>query len=177
LRILVLHGPNLNTLGRREPAIYGTTTLEEINVRLAARAAELGCEAVTFQSNAEGALIDFLQAEGPSAAGLVINAGGLSHTSVALRDAVVEMGRPAIEVHVSNIYAREPFRHTELLAPVCRGQICGLGWRGYVFALEALIATIREEGVQGWRARPLADATAAGANAAEARAPTGGTIL
>ena len=139
LRILVAHGPNLNTLGRREPAIYGTTTLEEINARLAARAAELGCEAVTFQSNAEGALIDFLQAEGPSAAGLVINAGGLSHTSVALRDAVAGMGRPAIEVHVSNIYAREPFRQTSLLAPVCRGQISGLGWRGYLYALDALI--------------------------------------
>ena len=177
LRILVLHGPNLNTLGRREPAIYGTTTLEEINARLAARAAELGGEAVTLQSNAEGALIDFLQAEGPSAAGLVLNAGGLSHTSVALRDAVAGMGRPAIEVHLSNIYAREPFRHTSLLAPVCRGQICGLGWRGYVFALEALLAMIREEGAKGWRARPLANATAAGENAATESEPTGGTIL
>lgn len=177
LRILVVHGPNLNTLGRREPAIYGTTTLDEINARLAARAAELGCEAVAFQSNAEGALIDYLQAEGPSAAGLVLNAGGLSHTSVALRDAVAGMGRPAIEVHLSNIYAREPFRHTSLLAPVCRGQICGLGWRGYLYALDALVATIRENGAKGWRARPLADATTAGDNTADKSKPTGGTIL
>ena len=137
--VLVVHGPNLNMLGQREPQIYGTMTLAEINTRLVARAQALGAEVVAFQSNAEGALIDFLQAEAAAAVGIIINAGGLTHTSVSLRDAVAGTGKPAIEVHLSNIYAREPFRHTSLIAPVCRGQICGLGWRGYLFALEALL--------------------------------------
>jgi 3-dehydroquinate dehydratase-2 len=137
--VLVVHGPNLNTLGTREPEIYGRMTLDAINGRLAARAADLGGAVLTFQSNFEGALIDFLQAEAAAAVGIVINPGGLTHTSVALRDAIVGTGRPAIEVHLSNIYAREPFRHTSLLAGVCRGQITGLGWRGYLFALEALL--------------------------------------
>lgn len=144
LRVLVVHGPNLNTLGTREPAIYGRTTLAEINDRLAARGRELGAEVATFQSNHEGALIDFLQAEAPAAHALIINAGGLSHTSVSLRDAVARSGLAAVEVHLSNLYAREPFRHTSLIAPVCRGQITGLGWRGYLYALEALVALLRE---------------------------------
>jgi 3-dehydroquinate dehydratase-2 len=144
LRVLVVHGPNLNTLGTREPAIYGRTTLAEIDDRLAARGRELGAEVVAFQSNHEGALIDFLQAEAPAAHALIINAGGLTHTSVSLRDAVAGSGLPAVEVHLSNLSARESFRHSSLIAPVCRGQITGLGWRGYLYALEALVALLRE---------------------------------
>ncbi len=155
LRFLAVHGPNLNMLGRREPAIYGTTTLDEINQRLVARARELDCQIDTYQSNSEGALIDFLQAEASSAAGVIINAGGLTHSSVSLRDALAGTGLLAVEVHLSNIYAREPFRHTSLLAPVCRGQICGLGWRGYLLALEALAALVREESSIRWTAKPL----------------------
>lgn len=144
LRLLVLHGPNLNTLGKREPQIYGSTTLDEINARLTARGAELGCEVRCFQSNHEGALIDFLQEHGPTAHGLLINAGGLTHTSVSLRDAVAGSGLMAVEVHLSNIHAREPFRHNSLLAEVCRGQVVGLGWRGYLAALEAVAGLLRE---------------------------------
>jgi len=145
LRILLAHGPNLNTLGQREPAIYGRMTLAEINEQVATRADELQCAITAFQSNHEGALIDFLQAESATAHGLILDPGGLTHTSVSLRDAVAATGLPAIEVHLSNIYAREEFRHRSLLAPICRGQISGLGWRGYLFALESLAAMLREQ--------------------------------
>jgi 3-dehydroquinate dehydratase II len=147
-RILVLHGPSLNTLGKREPDIYGRTTLAEINDRLRARGAELGYEVTTFQSNHEGALIDCLQEEADRVVGIVINPGGLAHTSYSLRDALKDANRPIITVHLSNIHAREPFRHESLIAPICVGQVVGLGWRGYLHALEALIELTQGEGTE-----------------------------
>jgi 3-dehydroquinate dehydratase II len=147
-RILVLHGPNLNRLGKFEPGIYGYTTLAEINDRLRARGAELGYEVVTFQSNHEGALIDCMQEEAANIVGIVINPGGLTHTSYSLRDALKDTNLPIIQVHLSNIHAREPFRHESFIAPICVAQIAGLGWRGYLHALEALIELHQGEGAE-----------------------------
>ena len=147
-RILVLHGPNLNKLGLRDPTIYGHTTLADINERLRARGSELGYEVVTFQSNHEGALIDCMQEEAASIVGIVINPGGLTHTSYSLRDALKDTHRPIIEIHMSNVHAREAFRHESLIAPICVAQIAGLGWRGYLHALEALIELNQGEGAE-----------------------------
>ncbi|MBI1801166.1 MAG: type II 3-dehydroquinate dehydratase [Chloroflexi bacterium] len=143
MKFLVLHGPNLNLLGTREPEVYGALTLDEVNARLQEWAQARGVELRVEQSNHEGALIDAVQDAASWADGLVINAGGYTHTSVALRDAIAAVRLRTIEVHLSNIYAREPFRHTSLIAPVCRGQISGLDWLGYRLALEWLMADAR----------------------------------
>ena len=138
MRIMVLHGPNLNMLGTREPEIHGRTTLADIDTALVQRGAELGVEVWTFQSNHEGGLIDTLQAEASRSDGLIINPRAFTHYSYALRDAIAATHLPTIEVHLSNVYAREPFRHHSVIAPIATGQISGLGWRGYVLALEWL---------------------------------------
>ena len=138
MRILLVNGPNLNTLGTREPEIYGSMTLPDIERMVAERASAAGAEIRAFQANSEGQIIDWLQAEVGGADGLIINAGALTHYSVALSDAVKDAAIPAIEVHISNVWKREPFRHESLLSPVCVGVIAGLGVRGYVLALDAL---------------------------------------
>ncbi len=142
--VLVLHGPNLNLLGQREPEVYGGVTLREINVALREAAKEREAQLKIVQSNHEGTLIDSLHETRDWAEGVLVNAGGYTHTSVALRDAIVAAGHPTVEVHVSNIYAREGFRRESLLAPVCIGQISGFGWRSYLLGLTALLDIIAD---------------------------------
>jgi 3-dehydroquinate dehydratase-2 len=145
MRILLIHGPNLNMLGKRDRAIYGDKTLAEIESLVGEKAQELGTEVLTFQSNSEGALIDFIQAETPEAAGIIINPGALTHYGLSLRDALDDSALPVIEVHLSNIYAREEWRHKSVIAPITRAQICGRGWQGYIDAVEALVAELKEK--------------------------------
>ena len=146
MRIDVLHGPNLNLLGEREPALYGYTTLPEIDAHLAAVGQALACEVKSFQSNHEGALIDYLHATRRLADAYILNPAGYTHTSVALRDAVIAVAKPTIEVHLSNTEAREAFRHKSLLADVVMGRIQGLGAQGYEWALRALVAHLTANG-------------------------------
>lgn len=136
-KILVIHGPNLNLLGKRKPEVYGNMNLEKINEEIKKFAKNNDIDVEIIQSNEEGEIVDAIQkAENHSA--IVINPGGYTHTSVAIRDAIEAVGTPTVEVHLSNIYAREDFRHTSMSAPVCVGQISGLGWLGYILALEYL---------------------------------------
>lgn len=138
MRIGVIHGPNLNLLGSREVEIYGTESLAEIDRRLAERARERGVELISLQSNHEGALVDFVQAEMSTVAGWLVNAAGYTHTSVALRDALAATDLPVVEVHLSNILTREPFRRESLLAPITLGVVAGFGARSYLLGLDAL---------------------------------------
>jgi 3-dehydroquinate dehydratase-2 len=143
MKILVMHGPNLNILGKRNKVIYGEKTLDEINKIIEQHALEIDTEVSVIQSNSEGDLVDFLQRESSGADGIIINAGALTHYGLSLRDALLDTNLPLVEVHLSNIYAREEFRQRSVIAPIARGQVTGLGWRGYVAALRTLVAELR----------------------------------
>lgn len=146
MRILLVNGPNLNRLGQRDPSLYGSTTLAEIEAAVGARATELGAEVSCFQSNHEGAIVDFLQANASEADGVILNGGALSHYGLSLRDALVDTGLPVVEVHLSNIHARERWRRQSVTAEVARGAIAGLGWRGYLYAVDYLVEHLKESG-------------------------------
>lgn len=140
--IYILNGPNLNLLGQREPGIYGSDTLQTIEQRCRERASALGFDIQFRQSNIEGVLVDWIHEAGAARAGVVINPGAYGHTSIALHDAIKGVGIPVVEVHISNIHAREPFRHKSMIAPAAVGMICGLGPQGYELAIEALASRL-----------------------------------
>ena len=142
MKILFLNGPNLNLLGQREPSVYGKTTLTDIEAMVRKRAKELKAEIDFRQSNLEGELVGWIQQSKASFDAIVINAAAYTHTSVALRDAISSVGVPTVEIHISNIHAREEFRHKSLIAAVCKGQICGFGANSYVLGLEAAVNVI-----------------------------------
>ena len=143
MKILVIHGPNLNMLGKRDKTIYGEKTLQEIDAILKKEAKALGVDVVTFQSNHEGALIDFIQEQADSARGIVINPGALTHYGLSLLDALVDSRLPVIEVHVSDIYHREKWRAKSVIAPIAEKQVIGMGWRGYITALQVLVGELK----------------------------------
>lgn len=143
MKILVLHGPNLNLLGKREPDKYGSKTLAEINSLLSDLAKELNVEIEIFQSNSESDLVGKIQESLNGFDGILINPAAYTHSSIAIRDAISAVNKPCVEVHLSNIHAREEFRHISLIAPVCVGQICGFGFNSYLVGLRALVAHIR----------------------------------
>ena len=142
--VLILNGPNLNLLGTRQPEVYGKTTLADVEALCAAETARLDLEMQFAQSNHEGALIDLIHAAKGKHAGVVLNAGAYTHTSIALMDAIASVELPVVEVHLSNIHAREEFRHRSYIAPVALGQICGFGAQGYLMALDALKAHLKD---------------------------------
>lgn len=146
MRLAVVHGPNLNLLGSREPEVYGHGTLADVDAALASLAAHLGVEVEFFQSNFEGALVGHVQETGPRVDGLLVNAGAYTHTSVALRDALLGVARPYVEVHLSNVFAREPFRHHSYLADRAVGVVCGFGADSYLLALRALVGHLGRAG-------------------------------
>ena len=141
MKILVLHGPNLNLLGTREPDVYGSMTLDDINNKLIALGRELDADVTCAQSNHECALIDALQDARAWASGVVFNPGAYTHTSIALRDAISAIQIPVVEVHLSNVYAREEFRHVSMISAVCKGKITGFGWKSYMLGLRSLVET------------------------------------
>lgn len=143
MKILILHGPNLNLLGTREPEVYGSMSLNDINSKLIELGKNLGAEILCLQSNHEGALIDALHDARTWADGVVFNPGGYTHTSIALRDAISAIQIPVVEVHLSNVYAREEFRHVSMISAVCRGRITGFGWRSYELGLRGLVDIIK----------------------------------
>src|ERR1041384_7290833 len=142
MKILILHGPNLNLLGTREPEVYGSMTLANIDQKLIELGKELGADIKSLQSNHEGALIDALHDAQTWANGVVFNPGGYTHTSIALRDAISAIQIPVVEVHLSNVYAREEFRHVSMISAVCKGKITGFGWKSYTLGLRALVEKI-----------------------------------
>ncbi|MCD6230742.1 MAG: type II 3-dehydroquinate dehydratase [Dehalococcoidia bacterium] len=145
MKILIINGPNLNMLGKRDSKIYGDKSLEQITSLLGKKAQKLGLEIASFQNNSEGKLIDFIQEQSRSSDGIIINPGALTHYGLSLRDALIDSQLPIIEVHLSNIYCREEWRAKSVIAPIAQGQISGLGWKGYIVALEMLASELKEE--------------------------------
>ena len=143
MKILIIHGPNLNILGKRNKVLYGEKSLDEINEFIEQQAAEIDVDVTIIQANSEGDLVDFIQKEAGGSDGIIINAGALTHYGLSLRDALLDTTLPVIEVHLSNIYAREEFRQRSVIAPIAKGQVTGLGWRGYIAALRTLVADLR----------------------------------
>ncbi len=142
MRILLINGPNLNALGRRDPSLYGSKTLAEIEAEVVAGGKELNTEVLCFQSNSEGAIVDYIQEQTADAHGIIINGGALSHYGLSLRDALADTGLPIVEVHLSNIHARESWRQHSVTGAVAKGVIAGLGWQGYLYALDHLVDEI-----------------------------------